>query len=89
MRIEGFVRHVQNVNQKQHLPVFDLSYPHFDFGDLAPTEIPSGFLKFSRKHRLGPAAPRPDSSHLASDDVLVFHPSHSKNSTTPTNGPDL
>ena len=67
------MRSFEEANEEHHLPVFHFPDSHFDFRDLAPTDVPSSFLKFSRQIRLGPAAIAPNAPHLPTDDVLVIH----------------
>lgn len=72
-RIERIVRHFQDVDQHQHLPILDLTYPHLDFRYPAAAQIPSRFLKFDRELRLRPAAPASNFSHLPTYNILVLH----------------
>ena len=83
-RIEGLVRSFEEVNQKQHLPIFHLPDAHFDFRDLASADVPSGFLEFPRQLRLRPAAIAPDAPHLPTDDILVIHAASKDSEIAPT-----
>ena len=67
------MRSLENANQKHHLPVLHFADAHLDFRDLAPTDVPAGFLKLPRQIRLRPAAIVPDPSYLPPDNILVIH----------------
>lgn len=72
-RVEGFVRSFQEVNQKHHLPILNLTDSHLDFRDLASTDVPTRFLKLFSESRLRPAATTPDPPHLPANNILVIH----------------
>ena len=72
------------MNQEHHLPIFHLPDSHFDFRDLAPTDVPSSFLEFSRQNRLSPTAIAPDPPNLPTDNILVNHAASKDSQTAPT-----
>ena len=78
------MRSFEEVNQEHHLPVFHLPDSHFDFRDLASTDVPAGFLEFSRQFRLRPAAIAPDPPDLPTDNVLMIHAAGKDSKIAPT-----